>query len=82
MVLGPVQSHEKKSTRAPRSTSPTPSKARTRGSFDNQWLKQAMVYQVPLIYFFGVAPGRYEALYPGISSKDWSAATPFRASGG
>jgi len=43
-------------------------------SFDNQWLRQAMLEQVPLIYFFGVAPGRYEALFP-IFIEDWSAAS-------
>jgi len=30
--------------------------------------------QVPLIYFFGVAPGRYEALFP-VFIEDWSAAS-------
>jgi putative restriction endonuclease len=30
----------------------------------NQWLRDAMVRQLPLIYFFGVAPGVYEPLYP------------------
>ena len=43
-------------------------------SFDNQWLRQAMLEQVPLIYFFGVAPGRYEALFP-VFIEDWSAAS-------
>ncbi len=43
------------------------------GSFDNQWLKEAKVHQVPLIYFFGVAPGRYEALFP-VFIDEWSAA--------
>lgn len=43
------------------------------GSFDNQWMKEAMVRQVPIIYFFGVAPGRYEALFP-VFIQDWSAA--------
>jgi len=43
-------------------------------SFDNQWLREAMLNQVPLIYFFGVAPGRYEALFP-IFIEDWSAAS-------
>ena len=44
------------------------------GSFDNQWLKEAMLHQVPLIYFFGVAPGRYEALFP-VFIEDWSASS-------
>ena len=30
----------------------------------NQWLRQAMADQVPLIYFFGVAPGLYQPLFP------------------
>jgi putative restriction endonuclease len=30
----------------------------------NQWLKDAMVRQLPLIYFYGVAPAIYEALFP------------------
>lgn len=30
----------------------------------NQWLRQAMEKQLPLIYFFGVAPGHYEPLFP------------------
>ena len=43
-------------------------------SFDNQWLKQAMVHQIPIIYFFGVAPGRYEAMFP-VFIQDWSASS-------
>jgi putative restriction endonuclease len=31
---------------------------------DNRWLRDAMVYQAPLIYFLGVAPGRYRAFFP------------------
>lgn len=30
----------------------------------NQWLKTAMEQQLPLIYFFGVAPGMYEPIFP------------------
>ena len=31
---------------------------------DNRWLREAMENAVPIIYFLGVAPGRYEAIYP------------------
>lgn len=40
--------------------------------YDNQWLREAMIQGIPIIYFFGVAPGRYEALYP-VFIQDWSA---------
>lgn len=30
----------------------------------NQWLKDAMLRGLPLVYFFGVAPGVYEPLFP------------------
>jgi putative restriction endonuclease len=39
---------------------------------DNRWLKEAMEAQVPVIYFLGVAPGRYTAIYPTFIA-DWSA---------
>lgn len=39
---------------------------------DNQWLKEAMKAQVPVIYFLGIAPGRYTAIYPTFIA-DWSA---------
>jgi putative restriction endonuclease len=42
------------------------------GAADNQWLRDAMLAQVPVIYFLGVAPGRYAALYPAFVA-DWSA---------
>ena len=38
---------------------------------DNRWLKEAMEAQVPVIYFVGIAPGRYTAIYPAFIS-DWS----------
>lgn len=38
---------------------------------DNRWLKEAMVAQVPIIYFLGIAPGRYTAIYPTFIA-DWS----------
>lgn len=31
---------------------------------DNRWLREAMEHQVPIIYFLGVAPGRYKAMLP------------------
>jgi putative restriction endonuclease len=31
---------------------------------DNRWLKQAFEDQIPIIYFLGIAPGRYHALLP------------------
>ena len=40
---------------------------------DNRWLREAMREAVPIIYFLGVAPGRYEAIYPTYV-MDWSAA--------
>ncbi len=39
---------------------------------DNRWLKEAMDAQVPVIYFLGIAPGRYTAIYPTFVA-DWSA---------
>lgn len=39
---------------------------------DNRWLREAMQAQVPIIYFLGVAPGQYAALYPTFIA-DWSA---------
>jgi putative restriction endonuclease len=35
----------------------------------NRWLKEAMDNQLPLIYFFGVAPGLYEPLFPTFVSE-------------
>jgi putative restriction endonuclease len=31
---------------------------------DNRWLREAMEAQIPVIYFLGIAPGRYTAIYP------------------
>jgi putative restriction endonuclease len=31
---------------------------------DNRWLREAFEYQVPIIYFLGVSPGRYQAIAP------------------
>lgn len=31
---------------------------------DNRWLREAFEHQVPIIYFLGIAPGRYQAVLP------------------
>jgi putative restriction endonuclease len=31
---------------------------------DNRWLKEAYENQIPILYFLGLAPGRYQALLP------------------
>ncbi len=31
---------------------------------DNQWLREAFENQIPIIYFLGIAPGRYQAMMP------------------
>lgn len=31
---------------------------------DNRWLREAMERQVPIIYFLGIAPGKYDGLIP------------------
>jgi putative restriction endonuclease len=31
---------------------------------DNRWLRDAIQQEVPLIYFLGVAPSRYQAIFP------------------
>ena len=31
---------------------------------DNRWLREACENQIPIIYFLGIAPGRYQALLP------------------
>src|SRR6516164_11527507 len=33
-------------------------------SADNRWLREAMEHQIPVIYFLGVSPGRYEPIIP------------------
>jgi len=40
---------------------------------DNRWLRDALEYQVPIIYFLGFAPGRYQAVLPAFVSG-WDAA--------
>lgn len=39
---------------------------------DNRWLREAMEAQIPVIYFLGIAPGRYTAIYPTFIAA-WSA---------
>lgn len=31
---------------------------------DNRWLREAEEHQIPIIYFLGIAPGKYEAIAP------------------
>src|ERR1700704_135626 len=31
---------------------------------DNRWLREAFENQIPIIYFLGIAPGRYQAILP------------------
>jgi putative restriction endonuclease len=33
-------------------------------SADNRWLREAFENQIPIIYFLGIAPGRYQAILP------------------
>ncbi|MGB8898538.1 MAG: HNH endonuclease, partial [Methylocella sp.] len=35
---------------------------------DNRWLREAFENQIPLIYFLGIAPGRYQAMLPAFIS--------------
>jgi putative restriction endonuclease len=35
---------------------------------DNRWLREAFENRVPVIYFLGIAPGRYEAMLPAFIS--------------
>ena len=41
---------------------------------DNRWLREAHEHQVPVIYFLGVTPGRYQALIPTFISG-WNPAS-------
>ena len=41
-------------------------------SADNQWLREAFENQVPIIYFLGIAPGRYQVMVPTFISG-WDA---------
>lgn len=37
---------------------------------DNRWLREAYLNAVPIIYFLGIAPGRYQAVLP-VFVQDW-----------
>jgi len=39
---------------------------------ENGWLREAFEHQIPIIYFLGIAPGRYQALFPAFLA-DWDA---------
>jgi len=39
---------------------------------DNRWLREAFENQVPVIYFLGISPGRYQAMLPAFISG-WDA---------
>lgn len=39
---------------------------------DNRWLREAWENQIPVIYFLGIAPGRYQAIMPTFIG-DWDA---------
>lgn len=39
---------------------------------DNRWLKRAMEERIPIIYFLGTAPGKYQAIQPAFI-VDWDA---------
>jgi putative restriction endonuclease len=39
---------------------------------DNRWMREAFENQVPIIYFLGIAPGRYQAVLPAFISE-WDA---------
>lgn len=43
-------------------------------SADNRWLREAAISRVPIIYFLGVAPGRYRAEFPAYVTK-WNPST-------
>jgi putative restriction endonuclease len=39
---------------------------------DNRWLREAFENRIPIIYFLGIAPGRYQAMVPAFISG-WDA---------
>src|SRR6202049_2472675 len=41
---------------------------------DNRWLREAFENRIPIIYFLGIAPGRYQAVFPAFISG-WDATT-------
>src|ERR1700704_4847399 len=34
------------------------------GAADNRWLREAFESKIPIIYFLGISPGRYQAILP------------------
>ena len=36
---------------------------------DNRWLREAFENRIPIIYFLGIAPGRYQAMLPTFISR-------------
>jgi len=42
-------------------------------SADNRWLREAFENDVPIVYFLGIAPGRYQAIFPAFIGA-WDAA--------
>ena len=40
---------------------------------DNRWLREAFEHRTPILYFLGIAPGRYQAIVPAFISG-WDAA--------
>ncbi len=40
-------------------------------SADNRWLREAYELRIPIIYFLGVAPGLYEAIFP-VFVSEWN----------
>jgi putative restriction endonuclease len=38
------------------------------GAADNRWLREAFEHGIPIIYFLGIAPGRYQAVLPAFIS--------------
>jgi putative restriction endonuclease len=38
------------------------------GAADNRWLREAFENQIPIVYFLGIAPGRYQAILPAFIS--------------
>lgn len=41
---------------------------------DNRWLREACDHTIPVIYFLGVAPGLYQAVFP-VFVSDWNGST-------
>lgn len=37
-------------------------------AYDNRWLREALENRIPIIYFLGISPGRYQAIAPAFIS--------------